>query len=160
MVVATSQGVVVVDTGIISRRRANIQKYIQSVTQQPVRYVVITQNHGDHIGGTPLFSPPATVVLHARTAKEWASWKPYQVNTWRKRFPDRAEALKNFHPLDAALTFTDRMTLRLGGKTLELIYVDDPYNPATSPSGCPEDGVSPRRLRRLQRASSRYSPRL
>src|ERR1051326_8899229 len=113
MVVVTSQGVVVIDTGKNQPETRNILKHIQAVTQQPVRYIVITQNHGDHIGGTPLFSPPATVVLHERTAKEWAGWKPYQVNTWRKRFPERAEAMKNFHPLDAALIFTDRMTLRL-----------------------------------------------
>jgi cyclase len=141
MVVVTSQGVVVIDTGNNQPETRNILKYIQGVTQQPVRYVVITQNHGDHIGGTPLFSPPATVVLHARTAKEWAGWKSYQVNTWRKRFPDRAEALKNLHPLDAALTFTDRMTLRLGGKTIELIYVDDPYNPGDIAVWLPEDGI-------------------
>ena len=141
MVVVTSQGVVVIDTGNNQPETRNILKHIQAVTQQPVRYIVITQNHGDHIGGTPLFSPPATVVLHARTAKEWASWKPYQLNTWRKRFPERAEAMKNFHPLDAALTFTDRMTLRLGGKTMELIYIDDPYNPGDIAVWMPEEGV-------------------
>ena len=118
MVVVTSQGVVVIDTGNNQPETRNILKYIQGVTQQPVRYVVITQNHGDHIGGTPLFSPPATVVLHARTAKEWAGWKSYQVNTWRKRFPDRAEALKNLHPLDAALTFTKERT-QFGKKLVE-----------------------------------------
>ncbi|HEY6197564.1 MAG TPA: MBL fold metallo-hydrolase [Candidatus Binatia bacterium] len=141
MVVVTSQGVVVIDTGNNQPETRNILKHIQAVTQQPVRYIVITQNHGDHIGGTPLFSPPATVVLHERTAKEWAGWKPYQVNTWRKRFPERAEAMKNFHPLDAALTFTDRMTLRLGGKTMELIYIDDPYNPGDIAVWMPEEGV-------------------
>ncbi len=141
MVVVTSQGVVVIDTGNNQPETRNILKHIQAVTKETVRYVVITQNHGDHIGGTPLFSPPAAVVLHARTAKEWAGWKPYQVNTWRKRFPERAEALKNFHPLDAALTFTDRMTLRLGGKTMELIYVDDPYNPGDIAVWMPQEGV-------------------
>ena len=141
MVVVTSQGVVVIDTGNNQPETRNILKHIQAVTKEAVRYIVITQNHGDHIGGTPLFSPPATVVLHARTAKEWASWKPYQVSTWRKRFPERAEAMKNFHPLDAALTFTDRMTLRLGGKTMELIYIDDPYNPGDIAVWMPDEGV-------------------
>ncbi len=141
MVVVTSQGVVVIDTGNNQPETRNIQKYIQSVTAQPVRYVVITQNHGDHIGGTPLFSPPATVILHERVAKDWSSWKSYQVNTWRKRFPERAEALKDFHPMHAAVTFNDRMTLRLGGKVIELIYVDDPYNPGDIAVWLPESGV-------------------
>ncbi len=141
MVVVTSEGVVVVDTGNNQPETRNILKNIQSVTKQPVRYVVITQNHGDHIGGTPLFSPPATVMLHERVAKEWSSWKSYQVNTWRKRFPERTEAMKDFHPLDAAVTFNERMTLRLGGKVIELIYVDDPYNPGDIAVWLPQDGV-------------------
>ena len=141
MVVVTSQGVVVIDTGNNQPETRNIQKHIQSITQQPVRYVVITQNHGDHIGGTPLFSPPASVILHERVAKDWSAWKSYQVNTWRKRFPERTEALKDFHPMDAAVTFSDRMTLRLGGKTIELIYVDDTYNPGDIAVWLPKDGV-------------------
>ncbi len=57
-VVVTSQGVVVIDTGNNQPETRNILKNIQAVTKQPVRYVIITQNHGDHFGGTPLFSPP------------------------------------------------------------------------------------------------------
>ncbi len=141
MVVVTSQGVVVIDTGNNQPETRNILKNIQSVTKQPVRYVVITQNHGDHIGGTTLFSPPATAILHERVAKDWSGWKSYQVNTWRKRFPERAEALKDFHPMDAAVTFNDRMTLRLGGKIIELIYVDDTYNPGDIAVWLPQSGV-------------------
>jgi len=141
MVVVTTQGVVVVDTGNNQPETRNILKHIQAVTRQPVRYVVITQNHGDHIGGTPLFSPPATVILHERVAKDWSAWKSYQVNTWRKRFPERAEALKDFHPMDATVTFSDRMTLRLGGKDIELLYVGDPYNPGDIAVWLPQSGV-------------------
>ena len=141
MVVVTTQGVVVVDTGNNQPETRNILKHIQAVTRQPVRYVVITQNHGDHIGGTPLFSPPATVILHEKIAKDWSAWKSYQVNTWRKRFPERAEALKDFHPMDATVTFSDRMTLRLGGKDIELLYVGDPYNPGDIAVWLPQSGV-------------------
>ena len=51
----------------------NLLKSIQSVTGQPVRYVIITQNHGDHVGGIPLFSPPATVIVHDRVVRDWAT---------------------------------------------------------------------------------------
>src|SRR6266852_2588114 len=52
LVIVTSQGVVVVDTGNNPPETRILQKFIQSVTSQPVRYVIISQNHGDHTGGT------------------------------------------------------------------------------------------------------------
>jgi len=125
LVVVTAQGVVLVDTG----------------NNQPVRYVVITQNHGDHTGGTPLFAPPANVIVHERVAKDWASGKPYQIKSWRKRFRERADTLKNVNPIDTVLSFNENMTLHLGGKTIELIYVDDPYNPGDIAVWLPQSGV-------------------
>ena len=98
MAIVTTQGVVVVDTGNNPPETRILQKFIQSVTTQPIRYVVITQNHGDHTGGTPLFSPPATVIVQEKVAKDWAAMKDYQVRSWQKRFPERAEALKGVSP--------------------------------------------------------------
>ena len=139
--VVTTQGVVVVDTGNNPPETRIFQKYIQSVTPQPVRYVVISQNHGDHTGGTPLFSPPATVIVQDRVAKDWAAMKDYQVKSWRKRFPERADALKGVNPLDTVVSFSDRMTLHVGGKTIELIYIDDTYNPGDVAVWLPDSGV-------------------
>ena len=34
-----------------------------------MRYVVISQNHGDHTGGTPLFAPPAALRSRATGAE-------------------------------------------------------------------------------------------
>ena len=141
LIVVTSQGVVVIDTGNNQPETRNILKNIQAVTKQPVRYVVITQNHGDHIGGTPLFSPPATVILQDRVAKDWKSWKPHLLKAWRKRFSEREAALKDFNPMDTVVTFNDRMTLNLGGKVIELIYVDDTYNPGDIIVWLPQSGV-------------------
>jgi cyclase len=141
LVVVTAQGVVLVDTGNNPPETRILQGFIRSVTDQPVRYVVITQNHGDHTGGTPLFSPPANVIVHERVAKDWASWKPYQIKSWRKRFRERADALKSVHPIDTVLSFKEGMTLHLGGKTIDLIYVDDPYNPGDIAVWLPQSGV-------------------
>jgi cyclase len=129
MAIVTTQGVVVVDTGNNPPETRILQKFVQSVTTQPIRYVVITQNHGDHTGGAPLFSPPATVIVQDKVAKDWAAMKDYQIKSWQKRFPERTEALKGVSPLDTVVSFSDRMTLHVGGKTIELIYIDDQYNP-------------------------------
>ena len=141
MVVVTSQGVVLIDTGNSQPETRNILKHIQAITSQPVRHVIITQDHRDHVGGMFVFSPPATVIAHQRVVKGWAALKPSFVRAWRKLFPERIEALKDVQPTDLVMSFTDRMTLRLGGKTLELIFVDDPYNPGDIAVWLPESGV-------------------
>jgi len=141
LVVVTAQGVVVVDTGNNPPETRSLQNFIKSVTSQPVRYVIISQNHGDHAGGTPAFAPPAHVIVHERVAKDWASWKPHQIKAWRKRFRERTDALKDVNPIDSVISFKDSMTLHLGGKTIELIYVDDPYNPGDIAVWLPQSGV-------------------
>jgi cyclase len=141
MAIVTSQGVVVVDTGNNQPESRNLLKSIQSVTTQPIRYVVITQNHGDHIGGTTLFSPPATVIVHDKVARSLAAMKPYQIRSWRKRFPERADALKDLNPIDTVISFPDRMRLNLGGKVIELLYIDDAYNIGDVAVWLPQDGV-------------------
>src|SRR5215212_12011456 len=141
LVVVTSQGVVLVDTGNDPPQTRILQNFIKSVTDQPVRYVIITQNHADHIGGTGMFTPAANVIVHDRIAEEWASWKPYQIKSWRKRFPERTEALKDVSPTDTVISFKEKMTLNLGGSAIELLYVDDPYNPGDIAVWLPQSGV-------------------
>ena len=141
LVIVTGEGTVLVDTGNNNSDSRALLKDIQSVTNEPVRYVVITQNHGDHIGGTPLFAPPAHVIVQERVAKSWAAMAPYQIASWRKRFAERADALKTVNPLDTVISFDDHMTLHLGGRDIELLYVDDSYNPGDVAVWLPKEGV-------------------
>src|SRR5258708_2698886 len=141
MVIVTSEGVVLVDTGNNNSDSRALLKDIQAVTKEPLRYVVITQNHGDHIGGTPLFSPPAHVILQERVVKSWAAMKSYQINSWRQRFAARADALKTVSPLDNVISFDSHMSLHLGGRDIELLYVDEIYNPGDVAVWLPKEGV-------------------
>ncbi len=140
MVIVTNQGVVLVDTGNSQPDTRDLAAKIKSVTNQPVRWVVISQYHGDHFGGSPFFMP-ATVIVHDRVAKEIAAMKPYQIKSWRKRFPERSGALEGLAPIDMVMSFPDRMTLQLGGKRIELIYVDDIYNTGDVAVWLPEQRV-------------------
>jgi hypothetical protein len=65
--------------------------------------------------------------------------KDYQTKSWLKRFPERAAALADVKPLDTVVSFSDRMTLHLGGKTIEPIYVNDAYNPGDVAVWLPEE---------------------
>jgi glyoxylase-like metal-dependent hydrolase (beta-lactamase superfamily II) len=141
MVIVTNQGVVLVDTGNNQPDTRDIAAKIKTVTDQPVRWVVISQYHGDHFGGSPYFTPPATLIVHDRVARELREMKPYQIKSWRKRFPERTRALEGLAPANMMMSIPDRMTLELGGKRIELIYVDDTYNIGDLAVWLPDVGV-------------------
>ena len=141
MVIVTNQGVVLVDTGNNQPDTRDIAAKIKTVTDQPVRWVVISQYHGDHFGGSPYFTPPATLIVHDRVARELREMKPYQIKSWRKRFPERTRALEGLAPASMMMSIPDRMTLELGGKRIELIYVDDTYNIGDLAVWLPDVGV-------------------
>ena len=70
---------------------------------QPVKFLVYSHDHVDHISGGEVFADTATVVAHDKArATIMGENRPTAVPT---------------------LTFSDRMTLTLSGQTVELIYV-------------------------------------
>ncbi|HTL62039.1 MAG TPA: MBL fold metallo-hydrolase [Nitrospira sp.] len=100
--VITPEGVIVTDP--ISADAAGwLKTEIRKLTDKPVRYVVYSHHHSDHITGGSIFADQATFVSHALA-------RPYI-----------ADAADPTTPVPT-LTFTDRMFIDLGGKHLELIY--------------------------------------
>ena len=64
--------VAVIDTGHHPRLTRKIVSEIRSLTPKPVRYVVNTHWHNDHVSGNHVFEeawPGVTVVAHAFTAQ-------------------------------------------------------------------------------------------
>ena len=100
--VTTPAGVIVTDP--ISAEAASWLKVeIKKLTDQPVRYVVYSHHHSDHITGGILVADQATFVSHAAA---------------RAPIVDAADSTT---PVPS-LTFTDRLFIDLGGKHVELIY--------------------------------------
>jgi glyoxylase-like metal-dependent hydrolase (beta-lactamase superfamily II) len=70
---------------------------------KPIRYLVYSHSHADHIAGGEAFADTATVVAHERA---------------KARIVD--EKVPTAVP---GITFSQRMTLELGGKSVELHYL-------------------------------------
>ena len=70
---------------------------------RPVRYLIYSHDHADHISGGEVFADTAVVVAHEK-AKE-------------------AIIGKNRPTAVPQIVFSDRLTLELGGQIVELIYV-------------------------------------
>ena len=59
----TGDGVVLVDNKF-ERNYDAIMGHVQSVTDQPIAYVMGTHHHGDHMGGNPRFATHAQIIGH------------------------------------------------------------------------------------------------
>jgi len=100
--IMTPKGVIVTDP-ISADAAAWLKAEIKKLTDQPVRYVVYSHHHSDHITGGSVFADEATFVSHSAAR------------------PPIVDAADPSTPVPS-LTFTDRMFIDLGDKHVELIY--------------------------------------
>jgi len=140
--VVTGEGVIVVDTPMIPAQARRWREVIAEVTDQEITYVINTDYRHERILGNQFF--PAPVVAHELA---WERMKDYEDETFRQRIiasfrdePEVAAELTALRIVAPQVTFTDRMTIYRGGKTIQLIHIGGP-TPATSLVYIPEEGV-------------------
>ena len=98
----TPEGVIVTDP-IDAGAAAWLREQIGDRFDQPIRYAIYSHDHADHIAGGEVFKEAGAIVIAHENAKRTiiGEQRPTAV-------PD--------------ITFSDKMTIELGGKTVELIY--------------------------------------
>jgi cyclase len=98
-IIVTAEGVVLVDSKF-ERMHDDIIAKIKSVTDRPVRYLVLTHNHGDHSGGAARFQALGAAVVSSVASRD---------NMARANMAGRAQ-----------VAYMGRAELELGGTRLEL----------------------------------------
>ena len=99
----TDEGVIAADPiALANPRAANLFKtVIATVTDQPVRYLILSHGNPDHAAGADVFADTATIVGTQRAA-------------------DKLIALNSPRHLPPTLIVNDYMRLELGGKVVDL----------------------------------------
>ena len=101
VVLVTSEGVIVTDP--INKEAAQwLKDEIAERFNKPIKYLILSHDHADHSAGGEVFDAPI-VVAHTNAKADIIGEK-------------RPTAVPN-------ITFSDRMTIELGGKTVELSYL-------------------------------------
>lgn len=119
--IVTNEGVVVIDTQGPKDLAILLKKKIQEVTDKPVIYVVNTHYHGDHTFGNQYFREAKEIISHENTKKNLIEKDKQHREQFKKLFGENAlEGLELTLPTKL---FKDTLTLRAGGKTIELAYL-------------------------------------
>jgi len=104
MFVVTGEGVVVADGQGGRAETKGLVDAIAKVTPQPIRYVVVCSDHGDHTAGNASFPPDVKYIIHpaskAILERSANGWKP---------------------PADAILV-DDRYRFTLGGEIFDVFF--------------------------------------
>ena len=131
--IVTPAGRIVVNTGLGFEGPVH-KAYFDSVDRSPVRYVILTQGHVDHVGGTDCFRDAGTeIVAHARNP--WQQADDLRVQPFRSRrayfawaaaidgkrgTPGAAPPPPQSRP-EPTILVDDRLALELGGVRVEVI---------------------------------------
>src|SRR6187455_814228 len=125
MFIVTKAGVIATDP-IAYGRPTGGQTYvdeIKKVTKQPIKYLIYSHHHYDHIAGGKAFKDAgATVVSH-------------------KRAKERLAVLKDPHTVLPDETFDSKKTINLGGTTLELSYLGLNHSDSTLVMRLPKEKI-------------------
>ena len=109
MIVITTNGVLVADGQGTPAVTQKLVDQIATLTPQPIRYVVVCSEHGDHTGGNVAF--PATATFISSPAA--------QANLQRQAAADRPGGPKTIVPTE---TVSDRRMLSMGSTEVQILY--------------------------------------
>jgi alkyl sulfatase BDS1-like metallo-beta-lactamase superfamily hydrolase len=136
--VVTPAGRVVINTGMGFEAPVHKRNY-DAVDAGPIRYILLTQGHVDHVGGVDLLRQAETEIVaqagNASQQRDDAQLQPFRAS--RSAFAFRAAIARSLHYVQAnvggpvppqsrpvpTITFDDRFDFELGGLRFELLAV-------------------------------------
>jgi glyoxylase-like metal-dependent hydrolase (beta-lactamase superfamily II) len=115
-IVVTKDGVVVIDTPMVP---ASAKKWAKQAAEfGPIRYVINTEPHGDHISGNCYFG--GTLIAHEGTRDAILASKVDDIKGMLQMMSPGTPLDKDFRYRPPDITLSERLTFYLGGRTFHL----------------------------------------
>ncbi len=126
-VLITDEGVLVVDTRMHPDDAEDLLAEIRRHTDAPIRYVVNSQHHGDHYMGNSVFEREGAIFIQHPDTKAVIEQR-FQFEVETRPFGDRGQDPDAVTLVLPDILFESGMTIELGGRTVELLYIGPGQN--------------------------------
>ena len=141
-IIMTQEGVVMIDSCHNPPDSHRVLAAIKKLTDKPVRFLIDTETHSDHTFGHYVFSPPAIVINHQGAGEGMQkAYNPKRVEILKAQSPEMADAVKDYKLIPPHIEYKDRMTISLGERTFELIYLKNVHSEADTAIWLPKERV-------------------
>lgn len=138
--VLTDEGAIVIDTPILPNDGKRWAAEVAELTDN-ILYVFNTDHHRSHILGNQYFDAP--ILAHEFAWEEMTGYKDTFIERTKnlyKKQPDIQAQFANTYIVKPELTFTGKMEMKKGGRTLQFMYLGG-HTPATSGLYLPEENI-------------------
>jgi cyclase len=122
-IVIGRDGILVIDTLISAKEAKRFIADIRKISDKPIKYVVDTHYHLDHSFGNSEFAKLGATIISQENDRKNLEKKGDATLKRAKEYGLTEEDLDGTVISLPAITFTDRMTIDLGGETVELIFI-------------------------------------
>lgn len=115
-------GIVVVDTLISAREAKRFIRDIRALSKKPIRYVINTHYHLDHAFGNSEFVKLGAVVVAQENDRKEMEKTAAETLKNIKGYGLTSQDMKGTSPAWPTVTYSDRMTIDIGGERIDLIH--------------------------------------
>jgi glyoxylase-like metal-dependent hydrolase (beta-lactamase superfamily II) len=138
----TSEGVLVIDTRQHPKRAEELLVAIRKTTDKPIRWVINTHAHGDHYFGNTVFKREgALFIAHRDTAGMMQHHFGLEMKRRQGYFKQMQFDGKAVQLVLPDITFDSSMTLNVGGRIVEILYMGAGQNPGDTFVRFPKERV-------------------
>jgi cyclase len=143
-IVLTREGVVLIDSGHNPTDSRAILEAVKKLTPLPVRFLIDTEPHPDHTTGHFVFSPPATIIAAEGAGASMRSregGEPDRIQKLAATSPEMRAALEGYRFVTPDIEYRQKMTLKVGERTFELMYLKGVHSESDTAVWLPKERV-------------------
>jgi len=137
--IVTGDGVIVVNSGASDTLAAALHAEIRTVTDQPVRLVIVENGQGHAMLGNGYWADQGVEILaHEDAAHEFADRGAQGLDSLQRYAGDRAGPTRVQAP---SRTFTDREVIEMGDMRIEVLHLGPAHSPGDIQVWLPDAGL-------------------